>query len=147
MKFPGRVHRDASDNHLIPLINVVFLMLIFFMVIGQIAPSDRFQVTAPTSRSQQPIDGNGITIFVTQNGSLAVNETEVTLETLIPTLLVSLDAAGRQQGDAAEIHIKADAALTTGQLTPLLERLRDNGKSKVRLMTWSAGLTHNPEPL
>ena len=143
MKFPGRVHRDASDNHLIPLINVVFLMLIFFMVIGQIAPSDRFQVTAPTSRSQQPIDGNGITIFVTQNGSLAVNETEVTLETLIPTLLVSLDAAGEQ----AEIHIKADAALTTGQLTPLLERLRDSGKSKVRLMTWSAGLTHNPEPL
>ena len=135
MKFPYRERRGASDDHLIPLINVVFLMLIFFMVIGRIAPTDRFPVQPPTSRSQQTAVEYSVTISIAANGSLAVADTPVTLETLIPTLEASLAATGENQIGTAEIHLKADAALTTGQLAPILEQLRNSGNSKVRLLT------------
>ncbi|MCB1867352.1 MAG: biopolymer transporter ExbD [Gammaproteobacteria bacterium] len=136
MKLPQKERRGKSDDHLIPLINVVFLMLIFFMVIGQIAPPDRFQIRPPTSRSELSAKERSITIAVTRDGSLALNETPVALEALIPRLKLALDA-GRQQGDAAEIQIRADAALTAGRLTQILDRLRESGISKVRLLTWS----------
>jgi biopolymer transport protein ExbD len=139
MKFPSRERRGGNDDHLIPLINVVFLMLIFFMVIGRIAPADLFQVRPPTSRSQQLLQEHSVTLLITHNGSLAVDAAPVTLETLIPTLQTALDAAGKKQGATPEIRIKADAALTAGQLTPVLDRLRNSGQSKVRLLTWRNG--------
>lgn len=136
MKFPPKERRGGSDDHLIPLINVVFLMLIFFMVIGHIAPADRFQVTPPASRSEQPESQNGITILIARDGSLAIDETPVTLETLVPALQASLDRAALKWGNRSELRIKADAALTAGQLTPILKQLRESGRSKVRLLTW-----------
>lgn len=36
----GSAPAASNDDHLIPLINVVFLMLIFFMLAGQIRASD-----------------------------------------------------------------------------------------------------------
>lgn len=68
-----------------------------FMVIGQIAPPDRFQIRPPTSRSELSAKERSITIAVTRDGSLALNETPVALEALIPRLKLALDA-GRQQG-------------------------------------------------
>jgi biopolymer transport protein ExbD len=43
------VHKkNDSDDNLIPLINVVFLMLIFFMVAGQIQKSDAIKLQPPS---------------------------------------------------------------------------------------------------
>ena len=137
MKFPCGERRRKHDDHLIPLINVVFLMLIFFMVIGRIAPPDLFQIRPPVSQSQQRESDKDVTILVSRDGSLAVDDTPVTLETLIPALQLSLDNARRQQGGTAGIRVKADAALTAGQLMSILKRLRDSGNAKVRLLTWS----------
>ena len=54
-----------------------------------------------------------------------------------PALQLSLDNARRKQGGTAGIRVKADAALTAGQLMSILKRLRDSGNAKVRLLTWS----------
>ena len=137
MKFPCGERRRKHDDHLIPLINVVFLMLIFFMVIGRIAPPDLFQIRPPVSQIQQRESDKDVTILVSRDGLLAVDDTPVTLETLIPALQLSLDNARRQQGGTAGIRVKADAALTAGQLMSILKRLRDSGNTKVRLLTWS----------
>lgn len=138
MKFPDTKRQGGGgDDHLIPLINVVFLMLIFFMVVGQIGPVELYQVKPPTSRSQQPAQENSLTLLIARDGAMAVGEAAVTLDTLRPTLQLLSDAAGKRHENAPEILIKADAALTAGQLTPILEQLRSSGMSKVRLLTWS----------
>ncbi|MCB1863069.1 MAG: biopolymer transporter ExbD [Gammaproteobacteria bacterium] len=136
MKFPSGDRRGGSDDQLIPLINVVFLMLIFFMVIGRIGPADRLQVTPPASRSQLPASEQGVTILIARDGSLAIDETPVALATLVPRLQAALDRAELKWGSPAELRIKADAALTAGQLAPLLSQLRESGRTKVRLLTW-----------
>ena len=138
MKFACGERRRKHDDHLIPLINVVFLMLIFFMLIGRIAaPPDLFQIRPPVSQIQQRESDKDVTILVSRDGLLAVDDTPVTLETLIPALQLSLDNARRKQGGTAGIRVKADAALTAGQLMSILKRLRDSGNAKVRLLTWS----------
>ncbi|GGO84127.1 hypothetical protein GCM10011348_29650 [Marinobacterium nitratireducens] len=45
--------KTTSDDNLIPLINVVFLMLIFFMVAGQISRSDAVRIVPPASISDK----------------------------------------------------------------------------------------------
>ncbi|MCP4287600.1 MAG: biopolymer transporter ExbD [Gammaproteobacteria bacterium] len=138
MKITRREKQHGNDDHLIPLINVVFLMLIFFMVIGRIAPSDLFQIDPPLSQSHRQLANNSITILIAANGALAVDRKAVSLETLIPTLEVALQTAADKSSEKPGIHIRADGLLTAGQLAPILEQLRSSGKSKVRLLTSSS---------
>ena len=138
MKFPRHLTNDNGDDQLIPLINVVFLMLIFFMVVGRLAPSDRFPVNPPTSHSHQTAVENSVTISVTLEGRLTVGDTPVTPDLLTVELRRSLDAAMTDGQGQPEIHIRADAKLTMAQLSPILERLRDSGLSKVRVLTSAA---------
>jgi len=137
MKFPERSRASGdADTRLIPLINVVFLMLIFFMVIGRIGPAELYRVQPPISSSQQAINENNLTLLITGDGVLAIGETAVTLERLTEVLQTQLDAATKQRRSRPEIRIKADAKLPFERLAPVLERLRSNGWSKVKLLTW-----------
>ena len=138
MKFPRHLTNDNGDDQLIPLINVVFLMLIFFMVVGRLAPTDRLPINPPTSQSHQTAVENSITINVTLEGRLTVGDTPVTPDLLTVELRRSLDAAMTNGQGQPEIHIKADAKLTMALLSPILERLRDNDLSKVRVLTSAA---------
>lgn len=136
MKFADRKSMSKEgDARLIPLINVVFLMLIFFMVIGRIGPAELYRVQPPSSIGQQPVRDNSITLLVTGEGLLAVEETAVTLERLTAVLQARLDVATKEYGSEPEIRIKADATLAFERLAPVLERLRGNGWTKVRLLT------------
>lgn len=44
------------DDNLIPLINIVFLLLIFFMVAGQIAPQQDMTIDPPESASEKALE-------------------------------------------------------------------------------------------
>ncbi len=50
--------RPASDDNLIPLINIVFLLLIFFMVAGQMQRPMAADIRLPDIDSQQPAQGD-----------------------------------------------------------------------------------------
>lgn len=51
---PGIPHRRAAEIGLIPLINVVFLLLVFFMIAGRIGPPDGLDVEPPGARAAAP---------------------------------------------------------------------------------------------
>ena len=60
MNFTGQEapRKDNTDDQLIPLINIVFLMLIFFMVAGQISEQDAQFIAPPESISEAPTDAD-----------------------------------------------------------------------------------------
>ncbi len=51
---PLRRTRSTSDSRLIPMINVVFLLLIFFMIAGQISALNPGAVQLPLASSGLP---------------------------------------------------------------------------------------------
>ena len=52
--------RRPRGESIIPMINVVFLLLIFFLLTAQIAPSTPFPLTPPDSASDIPAEARDV---------------------------------------------------------------------------------------
>ena len=127
--------RDGdSDNSVIPLINVVFLMLIFFMVAGQIQKSDPIKVTPPNSiNEQRPERDPDALIIMGANGELYLNDASVQIEDVEQTLANLFENSADQE--AFWVQVKADGELDIASLRPLFSAIRRSGLTKVSVAT------------
>lgn len=69
----ARTRRRESPETIIPLIDVVFFLLIFFMLIGRMDATAPFDVTPAIAMTGQDMPGGGATISVSADGALALN--------------------------------------------------------------------------
>lgn len=129
-----------SDDNLIPLINVVFLMLVFFMVAGQILPSDAFKVEPPFSRVEKQAPREAILVLVDGSGRIALEGRELKLERLSAGLDTLLNGSHATVGSAPQrpVALKVDAALPARELNGVLDALRAAGAASVTLYTAQA---------
>ncbi|MCG5493861.1 MULTISPECIES: ExbD/TolR family protein [Ectothiorhodospira] len=136
MHLPEFPQREADENHLIPLINIVFLLLIFFMVAGALSSQDVFDVEAPDSSIEEEVNDEGWLVLLGEGGRLAFENEELESEALKARLVEALDASeGDETSPQPAVRIKADQAATTEELLDLMELLRDAGVEKVMLLT------------
>ncbi len=123
-----------NDDNLIPLINVVFLMLIFFMVAGQISRSDPAKITPPASISQQPVaEQEGLTLLLTASGELYVDDQRGDSTQLVEQLRQRHGASS--QPEQFRVLVKVDADTPVDQLQALLRQIHDAGLTRVVLAT------------
>ncbi|EXJ09608.1 MULTISPECIES: ExbD/TolR family protein [Nitrincola] len=131
--FTSAQNRKDKDDNLIPLINVVFLMLIFFMLAGQITASDAFKVTPPSSLVEAPVlEALEFEVLLNADGDLALNNTLMALEDIKSLLSESKQS---QQDVEINVALKADADVSAAQLKPLLTALTEIQVSQVTLYT------------
>ncbi|MFV0332582.1 MAG: ExbD/TolR family protein [Tropicimonas sp.] len=118
-----RPRRQPREN-IVPMINVVFLLLIFFLMTAQIAPPEPFAVelpssdagTDPASQTTLHIDATGLPGFQGLTGAPAME------------LLIEL-----REKDAP-LRIRADARLEAARLAALLGELTEAGFFRVEIM-------------
>lgn len=129
MKFPRPVRERDSESGLIPLINVVFLLLIFLMLSGSLSQRDVFPVEPPTADSGAPLPSEPLVLLVAADGRLAVAGRQVSEAELLALV-------GPEAGDAARaLSLKADAGVEAATLVALLEKLRRSGVGVITLVT------------
>lgn len=121
---------SGGDGNLIPLINIVFLLLIFFMVAGQITAITGAEVQPPESSSDKPLVLPPITLVLDSDNNLTIDGRAVTLNTLADEL-----AARQSPAAATNIAVKADQEATAAQLDAVLSVLRELGLGKVTLFS------------
>lgn len=120
--------KASPDDNLIPLINIVFLLLIFFMVAGQIAPQQDATINPPESASEKPLEPAVLELSLTAAGDLrseGMDLDEVALQSRI-TQLTQDDAELR-------VSLRADLDATAADLDAVFNQLRDNGVSTITL--------------
>ena len=133
---PNSSKSNSSDDNLIPLINIVFLMLIFFMVAGQIQRTDSVKIDPPQSISSLLPKNESVTLIIEHTGAIHLDGAAVELDQLA-TLL-----SGRASNQAApSLQIKTDAALPAEKLYEILRHVREAGFQKVSLATRSRAET------
>lgn len=69
MRFAQPPRRRATES-VVPMINVVFLLLIFFMMAARIAPPQPFDLTPPQAASEARPDGARV-LYLSRDGVLA----------------------------------------------------------------------------
>lgn len=118
-----------NDEHLIPLINVVLLLLIFFMLVGRVTPPDELGVAPPVSESRLVARPTALLILVDVQGRLVVDGVSVRPERL------AAEVAERLAERPRAVQVKADAELEAARLVEILERLRAGGVESLDLLT------------
>ncbi|MEM9735909.1 MAG: biopolymer transporter ExbD [Pseudomonadota bacterium] len=120
---PRKPNRD--DDRVLPLINIVFLLLIFFMVVGRLSASDPFEIVPPRSISQGPPPAEEILVSIGPAGELALNG----------EIMERADVLSAIGTATSEVRIKSDGRVDATFVVGLIETLRRQGVASVRLMT------------
>ncbi len=113
-----------------PLVNVVFLLLIFFMLAGQLTTPDLFRIEPPFSQSRTRGGSSDAVILLSRQGELGVEGETVTVEQLRNIVAEWLTA-----DPATVVKLKADADADSHDVIALSELLRDQGVSRLLLLT------------
>ncbi|MGO2235109.1 biopolymer transporter ExbD [Marinomonas sp. UCMA 3892] len=124
----------SSDDNMVPLINVVFLMLVFFMVAGQIQKADPIAVIPPQSiNDNRAASDPNIEIVLGVDDSLYVDDKLFMVEDVQAYLEQQFTSAPNK--DAFWVQIKADGAISLEKLRPVFNQVRLAGLTKVSLAT------------
>lgn len=114
--------RKPPRESVVPMINVVFLLLIFFLMSAQIAPPDPVEITPPVADSDSPLpegarvawlDATGVLHFEGLSGAVALAQLT--------------DAPGA-------VTLRADAALSAAEFARMLRVLGEAGLRDVTLV-------------
>ncbi len=136
MKFDAKTapRNTSRDDNLIPLINVVFLMLIFFMVAGTISRSDAVAINPPASLSEiKATEQAPIIILLSPAGTMYMDDMELESDQLKDRIAKALDNSHDPQ--ALSVLIKADATTPVDILLRTLAQIKAAGMLKVSLAT------------
>ena len=136
-RFLRQPRRSSDDEGLIPLINVIFLIMIFFMITGHMEAAAPFRVDPPISRADTRQLPEEFTLLLAADGRIAIGGEVLSLHTLEPWLQRRWQsAAGASPGAPLPIvSVKADGGVKSRELRSLLNTLRRTGFSKVMLLT------------
>ncbi len=127
--------RSASDDALVPLINIVFLMLIFFLLAGTIAPTPPVAVDPPAADSREPLRQESLEVAIDQHGAVFLAGEAVPLDMLASRLRVAFDAVRGVAGTRIRLDLFADHRLVAAKLDPVLAALREAEIEDVYLKT------------
>ena len=111
-----------------PLINVVFLLLIFFMVSGTLMQEPPFKVTPASTRYAQEQDSHPEYLAVGADGRLAWSGELIDQQTLGARL-------SAREGLDSPLQVRADRRLRAGELNELLTVLRTHRITRIQLLT------------
>lgn len=130
MKITLPTEASRSELSVVPLVNVVFLLLVFFMLVGQIVSPEPLAVEPPRSVSGEDDTGQTVKILVTRDGRMSL-DLEVIPESQVIDR-VSRIVAGRP---SASFQIKADADADGVDMIRTMEQLRAAGVERLTLLT------------
>lgn len=132
---PLAVRPRAGERHdrMIPMINVVFLLLTFFLITGTMRAGDA-QIEPPRLAAEGAVDRQSPVLGVEADGTLYVQGRPMDHDRAIAALQQALaGAAGKA------LHIKADRRTPAAIILPLLQRLRESGIEDVYLIAVKTG--------
>lgn len=130
---------SGSDNeqrklNLTPLIDVVFLLLIFFMVSTTFEKQSKLKIELPEASSEATVsEKNELIITISENGLFYVNNNQV-LNPQPTTLQQALLAAVKEQRDMPVI-LKADANVAHKHVVMAMDVLGQMGFVTVSMAT------------
>lgn len=122
--------KPVKEANMIPMINMVFLLLVFFLVAGSIQKFDIVKVDLPEAVSGQVLDEGHIQIILGQHNEVLLNEELVEFEDITPILKEQLSINKERI-----ITIKADSRLPAVRMIAVMDMITEAGGRNVSLVT------------
>lgn len=130
MSFIRKRSRRESIIDISPMMDMVFILLIFFIVTSTFTRETGIDVTKPKASSARELAKESILIGVTRQGTVHINESQVTLSSL-QTILKQMMAESPDR----PVIIVSDRDAPTGTIVDVLDECN---LAKVRKVSISA---------
>ena len=128
MKLKRRTQPPPQET-IVSLIDVIFFLLVFFMLVGRMDATAPFQVLPPISTAGESLPKGGTTIAVAENGALALDGEAIERAELLGRIGDLLT-----QNPELFVRINAHAAARLTNLLPLVTALEQAGVGDVVLV-------------
>ena len=129
MQLKFEIQEEEPDS-ILPLINVVFLLLIFFIMTGALHAVDYFNVNPPSSSSEFQTSLDDTIILVGGDGRVAIDNKEV------DEVDLQLSVSDKLAANAGAIfRIKADGRVDAARVVEVMELIEAVGVRRVMLLT------------
>ncbi len=138
MKFHHRLHPSRHlAVQITPMIDVVFLLIIFFMTTAQFAKLTRAEVELPREQGEQNRvpEEEGIVINITLGGNIVVSTEYVTLDRLELLVQEEIQRARGRNAEKVRVLIRADRNCDAAVLNRVVTRLQHMGVGAARIAT------------
>jgi len=126
-----RQRRAGSILNLTPLIDIVFLLLVFFMLTSHFIEDQAIDINLPKAKSSGDlIDKSFVEVTVDLEGTLLVNGRAVRIEQLEETLKGALHAP-----DVRSVRLRGDHEARLGLIVSVIDAARSAGAESLDILT------------
>ncbi|MBQ1629435.1 MAG: biopolymer transporter ExbD [Treponema sp.] len=133
MRLKARRKGVQAGVDMTPMLDVVFQLIIFFLVSTTFAVLPGISLNLPESTTAESTSNLGITITADKKGGLWFNDKKVTFKSLGEELN-NFDTKKTKRNEFP-ITIEADSEVTNGTIVRLFDIIRANGYAAVNLRT------------
>ena len=130
MQFEGR-RRTSHIPNLTPLIDIVFLLLVFFMLTSHFVREDAIDIDLPVADSGEAIEEDEqLEVVIDGQGRILIHDHFVEPESLEDTLRQALSGK-----DEKVVRVRGDRAAALGRAVIVLDASRKAGAQAVDIVT------------
>lgn len=133
MKVKSRKRILHSNIDMTPMLDIVFQLILFFLVSTTFAMLPGIKLQLPQSHTSESTAMQGITITAQADGNLFFNDKQVDIISLGEEL-ISYDTKDTPKNEFP-ISLEADSEVTNGTIVKIFDVIRENGYSVINLRT------------
>ncbi len=129
MEFERTRHRQIELS-ITPLIDIVFLLLIFFMLTSHFLLDEGIKIDLPPARTSEVESTRDLVIFLESDGRILFQDQVTRLEDI-----ESLLSAELQEDPGQTVMIRADRAVILEKAVGIMDAVKASGASRMMLAT------------
>ncbi|MCK5147755.1 biopolymer transporter ExbD [bacterium] len=129
MQFSSKQKKRININ-ITSLIDVLFLLLIFFIVSSTFVEQPGLKLDLPKTSGRQGVEVDGYTLFVTADGKMFINEESIPMTDLENYLKKSVDIINEKG-----LILKGDEGVRYGIVVEIMDAARNAGVVKLIVAT------------
>jgi len=129
MEFKRRRHNHVHLN-IAPLVDVVFLLLLFFMLTSHLIREPAIKIRLPESKTSEVQSGQIKTIIITKNREIYFMDEKVDIRNLREAIMGSSLAREREF-----LRIRADREADVGLLVNVIDEVKLSGIANFSIVT------------
>lgn len=133
---PGRSGDDGGDVeiNMMPLIDMIFILLIFFLVTASFVRESGVEVNRPVASTARNMEALGMVVGVTEDGSVFIDSQEVDLRRVRGLVEIFLT-----ENPGGGVIIDADGACSTARMVSVLDQCRLAGAENIAVSATRPG--------
>jgi len=128
MKFKRRVKIEKGMVDLTPLVNIFFLLFLFFLFTSSFIFQPGIKVSLPKAVTSEVIQQEGVVITITKDDKAYLNEREISQDEIASNLKLLAKSK-------TPLLIKADSGASLGRVVEIWDMCRNEGVLQVNIAT------------